>query len=241
MSRVRIYVAPEEICDSIRIDEKGTIHKLKDVLRLKEDKEIYVFDGKGKEYLYKITEVKRSSVLIEKGKIEREEDCPIKKIGLGFPLLRSEKVDFILQKATELGVWEIYPFVCQRSISKKPLASKSRRWQRIVIEAARQCNRLWVPRVREVLDFKKIITQQWEIKLAASSEGGSLTKRLNKKAGNILLIVGPEGDFSPQEYYELKRNDFRFVGLSPHILRVETAAIFGAGLINYFLRTNEHR
>ncbi|MBU1523816.1 MAG: 16S rRNA (uracil(1498)-N(3))-methyltransferase [Candidatus Omnitrophica bacterium] len=108
MSKIRVYIEPEKISEFIDLDEKGIIHKVKDVLRLKVNEELYIFDGKGREYLYEIKKLKNRSVLIEKKAIEKEQSLPEKKIILGFPFLKEEKIDFILQKATELGVFALF-------------------------------------------------------------------------------------------------------------------------------------
>jgi 16S rRNA (uracil1498-N3)-methyltransferase len=228
-------VATENIKERIRIEERETIHKIRDVLRLKKSKKIYVFNGEGKEYLYEIKEIKKNVIFLEKEKFVNKEDLPSTKIILAFPLLKEEKINFILQKCTELGVDEFYPFICERSIIKKPNFSKFRRWQKIILEATRQSNRLWLPKLKEIKNVEEIAHLKFSLKLVASQYGKYLEKSLRKEK-EIFIIVGPEGDFSPSEYKILNDNDFVCFKLSPYTLRTETAAVFSVGLISYLYR-----
>jgi 16S rRNA (uracil1498-N3)-methyltransferase len=235
MSKIRIYISAKEIKENLRIEEKEVIHKIKDVLRLGKNSKIYIFDGEGKEYLYKIKEIKKNRLSLERENLIREENSPENKLILGFPLLREEKVDFILQKCTELGISKFYPFICERSIRKEPNFLKLKRWQKIIKEATRQSNRLWLPHLEKVKDFKEIVRLKFSLKLVSSQNAGYLENSLKEKK-EIFIIVGPEGDFSDQEYKILKENNFIFFKLSPYILRTETAAIFSVGLISYLCR-----
>ncbi len=244
MSKIRIYIEPQNIENLVEIRNKEIIHKIKDVLRLKENDNIYVFDGKGKEYLYIIKGINSKSILIKKRKKEKDEFLPQVRVFLGFPVIRKEKIDFILQKATELGVDGFIPFICARSLPLKSLESKLRRWEKIVREAVRQCGRLWIPQIYRVLRFEEIIHQEFSLKLAASIEGENPQDVLVKKAKDILVVVGPEGDFTSCEFEELKKAQFKFIKLSKHILRTETAAIFAGGLITQIITekyTDGHR
>ena len=234
MSKSRIYIGPDSIGDFLTLDDRDVIHKLKDVLRCKEGSDIYVFDGKGKEYIFKIKEIKKNTVVLGKVELSREENFKGRKIALGFPLVKEDKIDFILQKATELGVYSFIPFVCQRSINVKPSAKKLQRWQRIVIEAARQSERLWIPEIEEVLSFTELIAGDYKKKLVACAQGKEFNPAMLTEEKELLAVVGPEGDFSDSEYRVLGENDFQPINLSEHILRVETAAVFFVGMLNIF-------
>ncbi len=235
MSKARIYIKPHEIADFIQIKEKAILHKLCSVLRLKKGDEILVFDGKGKEYLYSIEELGKKCILAKKGAIAQKVSFSDKKVILAFPLTREERVDFILQKATELGVAGFIPFTCERSIKSGPSAKKKQRWNRIITEATRQSQGLWLPFLEDVVSFNELIKRNYKLKLAGSFEGKDLESILSKGVREVFIIVGPEGDFSLSEYGKLKGNKFKFVKLSSNILRVETACMFSVGLIRYFL------
>lgn len=236
MSKVRIYIEPKGIRDFVEIADREIIHKVKDVLRFVEGEDIYIFDGEGKEYVYKIEAVNKNSISLRKERLEREENPPLRKVILGFPLIKEDKVDLILQKATELGVFAFAPFMCEHSLRIKPSEAKIQRWQRIVIEAARQSIRLWIPQIYGVRGVDDIVKSGYKVKLAACYEGKNLGELINSeqlKESEILVVVGPEGDFSPLEYEVLDKNGFLRLKLSSNILRVETAAIFVAGLVSY--------
>jgi len=235
MVKTRIYIEPEDINDTVEVKDKATVHKIKDVLRLKKEDFIYVFDGIGGEYLYRIDKIERSVFILEKERYDKRKSSPKNKIILGFPLIKEEKIDFILQKATELGVMGFLPFVCQRSLKMKPPVSRIMRWRKIVIEAVRQSGRLWIPQIRAVDSLDKVVQKKHRLKIALSISGGNPGKILDKKAGEILIVAGPEGDFTPLEYEKLKVSGFKFVKLSSHILRSETAAVFGTGLVRYLM------
>lgn len=240
MSCIRIYLAPQKIKEEASIKEKGIIHKIRDVLRLKRGDTLLVFDGKGKEYEYTIEAVQKNDIQLRKVKTVREQKHPSPCVALAFPLLREQKLDYILQKTTELGVGRLLPFLSQRSlITQEPSHLKRIRWETIVLEAARQSQRLWVPLIEQVRCFDEVLRENAELKLYAHSQGERLDTISKKiRAGTILLVVGPEGDFSQKEKSLLEEHRFQGATLSPNILRSETAAIFFVGLVNYFL---DHR
>lgn len=235
MSKVRLYLAKDRISDIMALEDKESLHKAKDVLSLKKGEKIYIFDGEGTEYRYQINEIERKRITLKKEATERTESMPEKIITLGVPLVKEQKMDLILQKATELGIWSFQPFICQRSIREKPSAGKKERWVKIVREAARQSERLWLAQINDVIDFNDLIKHNFSLKLAASIKGQKITGIPEKKCCRILLLIGPEGDFSAEEYEKLKTENFFFLKLSENILRVETASIIASGLTAYFL------
>jgi len=238
MSRVRFWVRPGEVKDFIELKDKDVVHKIKNVLHLRSKQEVYIFDGEGAEYIYKIEKVTKGYILIIKKNLFRKKDSLKPKLILAFPLVKEDRCDFILQKATELGVGEFIPFVCQRSARIKPSSNRLQRWKRIIIEAARQSGRLWLPGISDVLDFNKLLEHKCKVKLAASIDGGKY-KFCDRRKEGVLVAVGPEGDFTLPEYRKLRENNFKFIKLSQNILRVETAAVFCVGLINFFLNPDD--
>lgn len=235
MSKVRLFYNKNEISGTIDIKDKETLHKANDVLALKNGEKVYLFDGEGTEYRYKITEGGRKSLTLEKEAVERTENEPYEKITLAIPLVKEQKIEFIIQKATELGIWNFQPFISERSIQGKPSAGKTERWEKIIQEATRQSERLWLPTINDTIDFNDLIEQDFSLKLAASIKGEKISDVAKDKYKRILIIIGPEGDFSAAECEKLKNNGFTFLKLSENILRVETASIAACGLIGFFL------
>ena len=234
MSKIRIYIQPKDINNFIEIKDKDLVHRIRNVLRLKKEDFLYVFDGQGKEYLYGIEAIAKKSVLIKRDSLSKSSSAPGRRIILGFPLAKEDKIDFILQKATELGVGGFIPFACKRCLKVKVSDEKLERWKRIITEALRQSERLWMPSLKEVLDFQEITSVSYKVKLVASVKGEKVSSILDGQEEEVFVLVGPEGDFSPSEYNQLGQSNFKFLKLSSHILRVETASIFSVGLINYF-------
>ncbi len=233
MSKVRIHIQPKDINNFIEIKDKNLVHKIRNVLRLEKEDFLHIFDGQGKEYLYGIEAITKKSISIKRDSLSKSSLAPDRRIILGFPLVKEDKIDFILQKATELGVEGFIPFVCERSLKTKVTDRKLERWERIITEALRQSGRLWMPSLKEVLDFQGITNVSYKIKLVASAKGEKLSSLIDGQE-EVFVLIGPEGGFSPLEYKQLQQNNFKFLKLSSHILRVETASIFSVGLINYF-------
>jgi len=234
MSKVRLYLPKNRISNIIALEDKESLHKANDVLSLKKGEKIYIFDGEGAEYRYQINEAERKRITLKKEAIERTENMPEKIITLGIPLIKEQKMDLILQKATELGVWSFQPFICQRSIREKPSTAKKERWMKIIQEATRQSERLWLAQINDVIDFSDLIKRDFGLKLAASIEGQKIMDIPKAHVNRTLLLIGPEGDFSAEEYEKLKAESFSLLKLSENILRVETASIIASGLIAYF-------
>lgn len=233
MSKERIYW-PFSFDHRLTISDKTLVHKIKDVCRLKQREEIYLFDGKGEEVRYFVEEISSTAIIVTKDKSIRKQARPIKRILLGFPLIREERIDFILQKCVELGVSGFIPFISERSINKVPSINKINRWKKIVTEAVRQSGRLWLPEIEQTVKFNNLIRRTYAFKIAGSIDGKIIMQDIIPCAGDVLIVVGPVGDFSPQEYVALAKHNFQFIKLADVILRVETAAAFSVGLVNYF-------
>jgi len=236
MSFTRVYIPQEELEETIEIKDRKIINKLRNVLRLKKRDKICVFDGESKEYLYEVWEIEKDCIKIKKIKFLKEEKIFSCKIYLAFPLFKKERIEFILEKATELGVFRFFPYISERTvISKAPSSLVYERWRKIIIEATRQSQRILIPFLERPQLLPQIIKGPFRKKIVTTFSGNSIKEMEKIKSGDILLVIGPEGDFSPSEYDMLKKEGVFFLKLSPHILRVETAAIFSVGLVNYFL------
>lgn len=236
MANARIYIEPQELKDLIEIDDLEIIHKIKDVLRLSENSEINIFNGIGQEYVYKVNELNKKKAILSQIRLIAEQAQPQKRIILGFPLTREDRIEFIVQKATELGVAGFVPYISQRSFGRKaPGENKLNRWKKIIIEASRQSGRLWLPEFNKVVDFEKLINQKADFKFVGKPDGGKLTNINLAKDSDIFIVVGPIGDFSSDEYKYLLEHNFKAINLGDNILRVETAAIFFVGLVNYLI------
>ncbi|MCM8773985.1 MAG: 16S rRNA (uracil(1498)-N(3))-methyltransferase, partial [Candidatus Omnitrophica bacterium] len=200
-------------------------------LRLKRGDRVYIFDGRGREFIFKVEEVKSKKIILRMLQLIREEKEVSLKITLCFPLMRENKIDFILQKATELGVNCFIPFFSQRCLIKDSF--KRERWERIIKEATQQSERLWLPKLEEVKNFSQILSLDSNIKLFTTLQGEWLKDLSFDREKEVIVVVGPEGDFSPSEIEQLKENNYKGIKLSINLLRAETAAVFAVGLISY--------
>lgn len=217
------------------------LHHLKDVLRLKKGEHVVVFDGRGREFLGSIENVSKGEacITIEK-KIEVSRESPFEII-LGQGIVKAEKMDLIIQKATELGVSRIIPFITPRVVSKltgQQVTKKNQRWQNIALEAAKQCGRSIIPKVGELKTFGEVLKGWDKYAKIIPWEGekeNNLKDILKTQSSGCIVLIGPEGGFSDSEVVEAQQAGFLPVTLGPRILRTETAALSILAIIQYEL------
>jgi 16S rRNA (uracil1498-N3)-methyltransferase len=236
----RFYVPNPSIQDGLLKIEGDEVKHIRKVLRLKAGDKIIVFNGLGKEYEGTILEEKPSSVLVKVQNIFFQPKDSLE-VTLAQSLLKGEKMDFLIQKATELGVKEIIPFFSCRSV---PLLEKSRRlerhrrWERIAVEASKQCGRGVVPKIESLKDYSEMlqIPSPEGLRLILwEREGIKLKKVLEKseEKAKIFFVVGPEGGFSQEEVEEAEKSGFIPVILGRRILRAETASLCLLSILQY--------
>ena len=227
----RVYIPPERITgEQIALQSREARYILA-VLRLGPGDEVTVFDGAGNEYRTELTEDdERGMYLAIQEGARPERESPLQ-ITLGQALLKGERMKFVIQKATELGVNRIIPLVTSRTI---PLVEGEReslrreRWQRIAQEAAKQSGRAMVPEIEAVHELADFLAQSagarimlWEGEPAPLRE---VVKRIDAQAG-MTLLIGPEGGFSEQEVTVAQAHGFLVAGLGQRVLRAETATL----------------
>lgn len=222
--------------------EKDDAHHIIEVLRLKIGEWIVLSDGKGHRFKGEINSVGKKSVDIHIK--EKLMDIGNTGITLAQAIIKKDGVEDIIQKAVELGVTEIIPFFSERSIPKftlEAMVKKVERWNKIALEASKQCGLSILPKVRPIKKLGDIIknSDQFANKILfyEGEKNDSLGKHISKasKCDSTIIIIGPEGGFSAGEVQMAKACGFATVSLGPLILRVETAAITGITLTQYFL------
>jgi 16S rRNA (uracil1498-N3)-methyltransferase len=227
--------------DEIEISGTEARH-IQRVLRLKKGDEIVLFDGKGMEYWGAIESQRlhRITVKIRKTGTPRRESSI--DVILGQALLKGNKMEYVLQKNTEMGVSAFFPFISSRTIpilGRGQDERKWNRWKRIVVESAKQCGRIIPPRVEGIRDLGSILELSFHdfVKLILwEKEEISLKERMREidtKSGKVLLLVGPEGGFCEEEICAAKGKGFITVGLGPRILRSETAGVAMLSILQY--------
>ena len=237
----RFYIPNPHIENGLLEIEGDEVKHIRKVLRLKAGDEILVFDGLGKEFEGTIIEEGRFFVMVKIQHIfSSKGDSPLE-VTLAQSLLKGEKMDYLIQKATELGVKEIIPFFSSRSV---PLLEKSRglkrhlRWEKIAIEASKQCGRGVVPRIESLQDYSDMLhgASTDDLRLILWERDGIKLKEAlerSREKAKIFFVIGPEGGFSQDEVDKAKRAGFAAVTLGKRILRAETASLCLLSIIQY--------
>jgi 16S rRNA (uracil1498-N3)-methyltransferase len=208
------------------------------VLRLKTNDPLVLFDGKGGEYPALALAAGRDRLTVHVGEhqaIERE--APLA-VTLLQGVSSAERMDFTVQKATELGVAVIQPLQAEKSLvrlSAERAESRLKHWQRVAVAACEQCGRNRVPEIRPVAHLAEACAglRDGALRLHLSPRAPArLRECVGPGAGAIALAAGPEAGFSPAEESLLERAGFHAVALGPRILRAETAALAALGALH---------
>lgn len=239
----RFYVPKENITGERIIIEGEEAHHIIDVMRLGEGDDVVVFDGEGTEYAGKIVQVASNRKSLQVLTIETRDsssDLSVK-ITIAQSIPKKEKMDYIMQKATELGVHSIIPIITDRTIVRprdKSSSKKVSRWSKITLEAAKQCGRSDVPLIDEIIKFSalKDIFDNYELVLFAclSDDTVSLKEAIPKSPPeNILIVIGPEGGFSPKEISSARSKGVKMVSFGKRVLKSDTAGLFALSVLGY--------
>jgi len=240
----RIYAPPvQEGKDTVELAE-DTVRYLRNVLRLGRGDGILLFDGTGWEYRGLIERLEGREGT---ARIVARERVPLAipvRITLAQALPKGDKMEFIVQKATELGVARIVPFRSARTIPRRTedrAARRLKRWRRIAAEAAEQCGRTDVPEIAEPLPFREALEQAgpeavkilfWESEPERSVRG-ILKGDAARAAKEFFLVVGPEGGITGEEAEQARQAGFLTASLGRLVLRVETAALAILAIFQY--------
>jgi len=235
---------PHFFIDPKTIDN-GTAHitgtdarHISTVLRLKPGDWILLSDGKGKRWRGEIQSSSPRQVIIRTVEVENLPATPYK-IRLCQALVKHDKLEWIIQKSVELGCSEIVTFTSERTVPKYR-ADKMERWQKIAVEAAKQCGTPFIPRLFPTIAFAKLLndtsqTNRTSLLFFEGEEKTPFSKVGIKENAPIDLIIGPEGGFNKNEIDKTRTAGIITCGLGPLILRVETAAISAITLLQYRL------
>jgi 16S rRNA (uracil1498-N3)-methyltransferase len=212
-------------------------HHLARVLRVQPGQEITLFDGQGGVAEGFIEEVSKAAVEIRISK-----SWKIPKPGVGIDLIQAvpkpDRWELVLQKAVELGATSIRP-VLTRHTEFKPNPKKQERWEKIVLNAAQQCEVRWLPELHGLQQFDSILPALggYDLALVGSLYAGAKPLREVPMAGikRVALLIGPEGDFTEEEVAAAVSAGAVAVSFGSRILRTETAAIFGLSVLAYEL------
>lgn len=228
---------------SIILDDPAQLHHLRDVLRIGLQEKIAIFDRLGNGYVAVVVEI--SSL---RAKLEIREKRPSNSLAVEITVAcaipKKVKMDDIVDKLTQLGVACIIPLQTERVIvklDKQKKLQRFQRWEKIALSAVKQSQRSNFVVIKPVTDFKELISsaQGFDLKLIPTLEAGTRTlksifNQTVKQFKKILVLIGPEGDFSPKEIALAKEAGFLPVSLGQQVLRVDTAAIAAVSFIKLY-------
>lgn len=236
------FFLPSKNIDNRRATVAGPeLDHLRRVLRLRPGDPIVVFDDAGWEHEAVIRSLSAQAAEIEIARsFQAERESPLK-LTLAVGLTKGEKMDFVVEKATELGVQAIVPFISAYTVPKldqRKIEKRGERWQKIALAAAKQCGRTRLPEILPLSNFEDLVQQTimslnllfWE---KATGQTLKQVHATDPDARSILLVIGPEGGLSDQEAGLAQRQGFKTIHLGRRILRAETAAVAAASLVQF--------
>jgi len=235
MSNVRLFFAKSLSLNLSSKLNKSQSHYLAKVMRVKVGESFSLFNQSG-EWEAKINEILKGIVEFTVLKKLREKDNE-KNIWLAFAPIKSNFFNFMIQKATELGVTKFVPIITDRTIVRK---INYERIEKIIIEASEQSNRIKVPKVEKTQNLNLFLkNNNHKINIIfgdLNTENQNLDPKIKKENKPICIIIGPEGDFTESEREQiLNFKDVQSLKINSNILRTETAAISAISIVNYFL------
>jgi 16S rRNA (uracil1498-N3)-methyltransferase len=232
MSNIRLFFSNTLSADTTDRLDKSQSHYLVKVMRIKESEVFSIFNQNG-EWEAKVLKISKGIVEFKTVKQLRKKESS-KELWLAFSPIKSNYQNFMIQKATELGVTKFLPIIFDRTVVRK---INNERLQKIVIEASEQSNRLNVPEIEKVQDLKNFLNSNSMdlIFTDLNSDNKKIEKsKLTDKP--ICIIIGPEGDFSEAEREEiLSFKGVQSLKINENILRSETAVISAISIINYVI------
>lgn len=237
----RFFVSPDQIKDNLIQITGPDVNHITRVLRLGPGDGLTVLDGRGGVYQAVIESLGKNQVLCSVAKELPAPGAPPLRITLVQGIPKGDKMDLIVQKGTELGVSRVIPLICLRSVVKlgKEKTSKRReRWQRIALEAAKQCRRPDIPDITEPAEWEQVLAGLNPQALALipwEEESAETMKNVlqGNPPGEVHVFIGPEGGFTPAEVETARARGVRPVTLGPRILRTETAGLAVLSMILY--------
>jgi 16S rRNA (uracil1498-N3)-methyltransferase len=247
----RFFVSPENWNAGALALGGSEAHHARDVLHMRVGEKLVLFNGRGHEITAEIVDLDGDEIRLKK--LHEAETPPLQcRIVLGQAIPKGKNMDLIVQKAVEIGAAEIAPIISDRTVVRidaESTVQKQSKWQQIAIEAAKQCGQNWLPYLhapRKLAELLSAAGDSFDLQLIGSLQPGAqhLKKILADYASehqhpprSVLMLVGPEGDFTPAELALARRHGCQPITLGPIILRVETAAIYCLSVLSYELLT----
>ncbi|MEO6587901.1 MAG: 16S rRNA (uracil(1498)-N(3))-methyltransferase [Pyrinomonadaceae bacterium] len=230
----RFYAPPENFKnENVFLSEDETRH-LRDVLRLRSDETVKIFDGENREFICEIEKIEKRQTLLR----IIEEIAPTAPasnlyLTLAAAIVKGEKFDLVIQKAVELGVKNFVPLVTKRcDVKIKDAEKKTERWNKIALEACKQSGRAELMKIKMPFEFDEFIQIANGTKILFSERGGENFSKIPAE-NKLTAVVGSEGGWEDSEIELASANGFQIVTLGGRILRAETAAISIAAILQH--------
>lgn len=237
---VQFFVAPEEMKpDFLTLTGENAAHAK--VLRLKCGEQVLVCDGEGNESLCTVSDVSPGQISLVVNSTGTSETEPMVKASIYMAYAKGDKLEHVIQKATELGAHEIVAFPSARCVSRpdeKSLSKKLERWQKIAVSASEQCGRGRIPKVIAVDSYQAALKRAKQADMAIlfyeNEHATTLHMALEQNDfASISLLTGPEGGLEEREVMMAKEAGFRICTLGSRILRCETAPLCALSAVMY--------
>lgn len=240
----KFFVTPNSIEGQKAVIQGDDVKHIYKVLRLDVGDKIIINNSQGQEYLGSIEDINKSSVTVNLlDAVEKNAESNLQ-IDLYQGLPKSSKMDYIVQKATEIGVNSIIPIITERVVVKSDLGEfkKTDRWKRIALEACKQCKRTVIPEVKGPIAFDDLIDNLKGYDLIVVPYENKelygikkMCKSIKDEVKSVAIVIGPEGGFEEEEIKTMESIGAHIVTLGPRILRTETAGIVTVSLLQYEL------
>ena len=246
----RFYLPPKLCRGSTLVLSDEEAHHAARVLRVQSGERVTVLDGAGGVFCCEVGEVTKHEVSLHV--IEKTvQPAPAFQITLLLAIPKGKTIESIIEKATELGAHRIVPLLTERVTTRLDIAGatdKGAKWQRVAVEAIKQCGAAWLPKVESPVALKDFLTrsESFDLTLVGALQGETrhpreFIREFEAQRGahphNVAIWIGPEGDFTPEELAAIQNSGAKPITLGPLVLRVETAAIYGLSFLNYELRS----
>ena len=244
------FVAPEQVQDTQIIIVGSDVNHIRNVLRMKEGEILEISDGDGQIYLCEIEGLSAEEVRAKINEVRASDTELVSRIYLFQGLPKSDKMELIIQKAVELGAYEIIPVATKRAVVKlddKKAPKKVERWNSIAEGGAKQSGRSVVPKVSQVMSFKEAIQYASELdvmlipyELADGMAETKLAVESIQTGQSVGIFIGPEGGFETEEVEYAVQCGAKAISLGKRILRTETAGLTMLSILMYHLECQSH-